>query len=94
MNKNIQGDFRICISVPLTFLEVNNGGTCSGQFIVIIQKTMSPRKSGEDVMIKLCQSWEGHKQSFACILQNIDAIKNFANFIGKHLCWSLLLIKF
>ena len=32
---------------------------------VIIQKTMSPRKSEEDVMIKFCQ-----KQSFADVLQN------------------------
>ena len=23
----------------------------------------------------------------------IGALKNFANFIGKHLCWSLFLIK-
>ena len=23
----------------------------------------------------------------------IDALKNFANFTGKHLCWSLFLIK-
>ena len=33
---------------------------------VVIQKTMSPRKSEEDVMIKSCQ-----KQSFADIPQNI-----------------------
>ena len=24
----------------------------------------------------------------------IDVIKNFVNFTGKHLCWSLFLIKF
>ena len=23
----------------------------------------------------------------------IDVLKNFANFTGKHLCWSLILIK-
>ena len=34
-------------------------------YSVIIQKTMSPRKSEEDVMIKFCE-----KQSFAAILQN------------------------
>ena len=30
------------------------------------------------------------KQSFAAVFQNL---KNFANFAGKHLCWSLFLIK-
>ena len=34
-------------------------------YYVIIQKTMSPRKSEEDVMTKFCQ-----KQLFADILQN------------------------
>ena len=32
------------------------------------------------------------KNSFADILQN-GALKNFVNFTGKHLCWSLFLIK-
>ena len=32
------------------------------------------------------------KQSFADILQN-RTLKNLANFTGKHLCWSLFLIK-
>ena len=32
------------------------------------------------------------KQSFADVLQ-IGALKNFANFTGKLLCWSLFLIK-
>ena len=31
-------------------------------------------------------------QSFADVLQN-DVLKNFTNFTGKHLCWSLFLIK-
>ena len=34
-------------------------------YYVVIQKTMFPQKSEEDVMIKFCQ-----KQSFADILQN------------------------
>ena len=37
---------------------------------VIIQKTMSPRKSEEDVMIKFFKSQEGQKQSFSDIPQN------------------------
>ena len=32
------------------------------------------------------------KQSFGYVLQ-IGVLKNFANFTGKHLCWSLFLIK-
>ena len=31
-------------------------------------------------------------QSFADVHQ-IDVLKNFANFTGKHLCWSLFLIR-
>ena len=55
---------------------------------VVIQKTMSPRKSEEDVMIKFCQ-----KQLFADILQN-DGLKNFVNFIrNKLVLYSLFLIK-
>ena len=54
---------------------------------VISQKTMSPRKSEEGVMIKFCKSYEGQKQSFK------DVLKNLQNFTGKHMCWGLLLIK-
>ena len=57
-------------------------------YYVVIQKSMSPRKSGVDVTINFSQ-----KQSFSDILQN-RIIKNFVNFTGKHLCWSLFLIKF
>ena len=46
-------------------------------YYVIVQKTMSPRKSEEGTMIKFCQ-----KQSFADVLQN-SVFKNFANFTGK-----------
>ena len=46
---------------------------------VIIQKTMSPRKSEEDFMVKFCKSWEGQKQAFA------DVLKNLQNFAGKHM---------
>ena len=52
----------LIVFLSLTFLEVNNGGTI---YCTVIQKTMSPRKSKEDVMTKFCQ-----KQSFADILQN------------------------
>ena len=55
---------------------------------VIIQKIMSPRKSEVDVTIKFCQ-----KQSLQIVFK-IGVIKNFVNFTGKHLCWSLLLMKF
>ena len=54
---------------------------------VIIQKTMSPRKSEEDVMTKFCKSYEGQKQSF------IDVLKNLQNFTGKHVCRSLFFNK-
>ena len=59
-----------------------------------IQKTMSPRKSEEDAMIKFCKFWEGQKQWFAAnsyhtitsCSQKIVVLKNFANFTEKHLC--------
>ena len=49
---------------------------------------MSPRKLEEDAMIKFSQ------KSRSQILFKIDVLKNFVNFTGKHLCWSLFLIKF
>ena len=55
-----------------------------GAVSVIVQKTISPRKSEEDVMIKFCKSYEVQKQSFAVFFK-IGALKNFANFTGKHL---------
>ena len=39
-------------------------------YYVIIQKTISPRKSEKNVMIKFCKSQEGQKQLFADVLQN------------------------
>ena len=39
-------------------------------YYVIIQKTMSPRKSDEGFMIKFSKSEEGQKHSFADVLQN------------------------
>ena len=34
------------------------------------------------------------RSSRSQMLFKVDALKNFANFTGKHLCWSLFLIKF
>ena len=40
---------------------------------------------GKDVMIKFCSRWQ--------VLFKIHVLKNSAKFIGKHLCWSIFLIK-
>ena len=36
---------------------------------------------------------KNYSSSRAQIFFKIGVLKNFANFIGKHLCWSLFLIK-
>ena len=43
--------------------------TCALNNLYVIN-TMSPRRSEEEVMTKICKSWEGQKQSFADDLQN------------------------
>ena len=101
---------------------------------VIIQKTMSPRKSEEDVMIKLVSGLfplrkiaprlglefglglvlglggsfprgqlSKNRLSFvnprkdrsnrSQMFFKIRVLQNLQNFIGKHMCWSLFLIK-
>ena len=59
-------------------------------YYVIIQRMMSPRKSEEDVMIKILGMAEAVVRR--CFFK-IDVLKNFANFTGKNLCWFLFLIK-
>ena len=51
-------------------------------YYAITQKTMSPRKSKEDVMIKFCKSKEGEKQLFADVL-HITSSKKFCKFHRK-----------
>ena len=51
---------------------------------------MSPRKSEEDVMIKILGRAEAVVRR--CFFK-IDELKNFANFTGKNQCWFLFLIK-
>ena len=73
-------------------------------YYVIIQKTVSPRKLEEDVMIKFCKTivirngktflmtMVNPRKSGSSRLQmffKIGILKNFANFTGKHVFWSL-----
>ena len=60
---------------------------------VIIQKTMSPRKSEEDVMLCFVNPRKD-RSSGSQIFFKIDVPKNLRNFTGKHMCWSLFLVKF
>ena len=53
---------------------------------------MSPQKSEEGVMIKFCELRKG-RSSGSQMFFKIDALKYFTNFKGKHLFWSLVLIK-
>ena len=59
-------------------------------YYVIIQKTMPPQKSEVDITLRLSFARSSRSQIFF----KIGVIKNFINFTGKHLCWSLFLIKF
>ena len=54
---------------------------------------MSPRKSEEDFRLSFVNPRKG-RSSRSHMFFKIGVLKNFANFIGKHLCWSLFLIKF
>ena len=55
---------------------------------VIVQKTMSHVSQGMTLRLSFVRNTRSH------IFFKIDVIKNFVNFTGKHLCWSLFLIKF
>ena len=53
----------------------------------VIQKTMSSRKSVEDIRLSFVRS-----SRFLMFFKR-DVLKSFTNFAGKDLCWSLFLIK-
>ena len=59
---------------------------------VIIQKTMSSRKSEEDVRLSFLNPKKA-RSSRSQMFFKIGVFKNLRNFTGKHLCWSLFFKK-
>ena len=50
-------------------------------------------KTGRGTFLALPLSWIGLRRSHSEMFFKIGALKSFAIFRGKHLCWSLFLIK-
>ena len=81
MNLNIYRDFQICISVPLSLtLHVSKFFVFFFPVSVLLSKMLVPSRH-----------IEAEAATGGCTIQ-ISALKNFANFTEKHLCWSFVLI--
>ena len=86
MNTNIQGDFQICIqctdfqiSVPLK------------QWVTTIKKVQQKRKK-EKILCKQITNFRFRSSHQRCSVKKA-VLNYFSIFTGKHLRWSLLLIK-
>ena len=64
--------------VMFNFLEVNNEGICSEQFILLLYRKQCLHK-GKNIRFHM--------------FFKVNVLKNLQNFTGKHQCWRLLLIK-
>ena len=85
---------RFILILNITFLEVNNRGTCSEQFIMFLYIERCLHESrGNTLRLSSVNPRKG-RSSRSLIFFKIGVFKSFANFTQKHLCWGLFLIKF
>ena len=81
-------------NAPLTFLEFNNGGMCSYQFIMLLYRKQCLQESQSKTLLwwSFVNPRKG-RNSHSHMFFKTGVLKIFANFLGKHLRWSLILIK-